>query len=89
MTQKTRCQSCGMPLVKGFYGTETDGKKSSEYCKFCYMKGAFTEPAITMDEMIKKSIHYMAYDMKMNDETAEHLAKNTITTLRRWRTPGR
>ena len=74
-----------MPLKDGFYGTETDGTPSAEYCKFCYANGAFTNPDITMDEMIKKSIHHMAYQLNMNDETAEHLAKNTIPTLRRWR----
>ena len=38
------CQSCGMPMGQGdgLYGTEADGGKSADYCKYCYDKGAFT-----------------------------------------------
>jgi len=36
-------------------GTEMDGvTKSIEYCSNCYKDGKFTEPDITVDEMIAK-----------------------------------
>ena len=77
-----------MPLTEGSHGTETDSTASADFCKSCFQNGAFTEPDITLEEMMKKSIHHMAYELKMNDETAEHLAKNTIPTLKRWRSSG-
>ena len=48
------CQSCGMPMGQGdgLYGTEADGGKSADYCKYCYDKGAFTFHG-TMEEMIE------------------------------------
>lgn len=37
------CQSCGMPMgAADLYGTETDGSKNTDYCKYCYEHGAFT-----------------------------------------------
>ena len=47
------CQSCGMPLSmddKGG-GSEADGTQSTEYCSHCYVRGMFTEPEITADQM--------------------------------------
>ena len=32
-------------------GTNADGSKSSLYCSYCYVSGAFTEPDITSDDM--------------------------------------
>lgn len=51
------CQSCGMPLIsKGTdqRGTEKDGTLSNNYCHLCYQDGAFTEPAITYEEMLAR-----------------------------------
>lgn len=73
-----------MPLGNGNAGTDAEGAPSEEFCKYCYSGGAFTEPDITMDQMITKSVHYMVASLKMSDETAEHLAKNIIPTLKRW-----
>ena len=36
-----------MPLGEGFYGTNADGSRQTEYCKFCYARGAFADPALT------------------------------------------
>jgi hypothetical protein len=45
-----------MPLSKDEQGggTEKDGLKSSEYCSRCYQDGAFTEPHITLEQMMEK-----------------------------------
>lgn len=77
-----------MPLTEGGYGTQADGSASSEYCKSCFENGAFTEPELKIDDMIKKSIRHMVYTLKMNDETADHLARIVIPTLKRWRSGG-
>ncbi|MDA4132507.1 MAG: zinc ribbon domain-containing protein [Thaumarchaeota archaeon] len=51
------CQSCGMPMSRDANGggTEMDGStKSIEYCSNCYRDGRFTEPDLTVDQMIAK-----------------------------------
>jgi len=47
------CQSCGMPMKRDPKGggTNADGSKSAMYCSYCYKRGAFTLPNMTMEEM--------------------------------------
>ena len=48
----TICQSCGMPLdFMELRGTEKDGRKSDDYCMYCYKDGHFTYEC-TMQQMI-------------------------------------
>ena len=36
------CQSCAMPLYSDdVYGTNADGSKNEDYCKYCYVDGKF------------------------------------------------
>ena len=53
MQSYKNCQSCSMPLSKDpkGSGTNIDGKPSNKYCSFCYDKGAFLQPDITVEEM--------------------------------------
>lgn len=44
------CQSCGMPLTEEVLGTNADGSKNEEYCKYCYLNGTFN-CKISMEEM--------------------------------------
>ena len=48
-----KCQSCGMPLSKDpkGSGTNSDGTKSNMYCSYCFDKGQFTQPDISLEEM--------------------------------------
>jgi len=80
-----RCQSCGIPIGVGFYGTKADGSENQEYCKFCYQNGAFTEPDLNMDGMIKKSVAYMMDQLNFSEERAEVISNALIPTLKRWR----
>jgi len=50
------CQSCGMPLTKDKNrgGAEKNNSKSTKYCSHCYLKGKFTSPDISVQEMQKK-----------------------------------
>ena len=86
MENKTRCQSCGMPLSEEFgnLGTNADGTTTSEYCAFCFADGRFTNPDQTLDEMIQSSIENMTTDLNMPREKASELANSFIPTLRRW-----
>jgi hypothetical protein len=81
---KSRCQSCGMPLAEGFYGTNADATENQEFCKLCFENGEFTEPDLTLKEMIGKSIRQMTRHLKMDDDQAEVLANAVIPTLKRW-----
>ncbi len=86
MVKKTsRCQSCGMPLEKGGYGTDANGKKAPDYCKFCFQKGAFVEPGITLTDMIKKCMRHMTHVEKLSEDQADVIANGTIPGLKRWR----
>lgn len=79
------CQSCGMPMEKDeHFGTNAEGGKNEEYCTYCYQKGQFTEPDITMDEMIKK----ISQVMKQKSTSAEDIerASKFLSTLKRWQT---
>ncbi|HET6990765.1 MAG TPA: zinc ribbon domain-containing protein [Bacteroidia bacterium] len=52
MNTRKSCQSCSMPLDnKELLGTEKDGSPSNEYCKYCYVNGAFVNPDMKLDEM--------------------------------------
>jgi len=55
-SKKICCQSCAMPLSKDLKhaGTEKNGEKSSTYCIYCYQNGVFTEPDITLEQMVDK-----------------------------------
>ena len=50
------CQSCGMPLNRDQLGggTNADGSRTTEYCSHCFQDGRFTEPNISVDEMMAK-----------------------------------
>ena len=50
------CQSCGMPISKDPEGggTLADGSFTIEYCSHCYRDGQFTEPDLSLDQMILK-----------------------------------
>ena len=80
------CQSCGMTIKNhSDLGVERDGSKSPYYCIYCYMKGEFTEPEITMGEMIevcaKKSeeIGIMPY------RQAKEISLTILPGLKRWK----
>jgi hypothetical protein len=74
-----------MPLAaaEGF-GTESDGTASSEYCKFCYQGGAFTNPDQTVDGMVQTSVDFMTADLGFSHGEATELSNNVIRKLRRW-----
>src|SRR3989338_5318193 len=83
--EKERCQSCGMPLgTAGYYGTNKDESENKNYCIFCYKKGQYTEPILTLPEMIQKSIQHMTTKLQYTQENAKELSTKIIPTLKRW-----
>ena len=78
------CQSCGMPLeVADDYGTNTDGSKSEENCCYCFRKGKYMEPNISMEEMIERTTLYVVVHMKMMESQAKKIVEGFIPKLKR------
>ena len=73
-----------MPIGDGFYGTNADGTPACDYCTLCYHAGAFTEPGLTLDEMVTRSIDHMTSKLGITDAKAYDLAHAVIPTLSRW-----
>ena len=81
----TICQSCGMPLdFMDLRGTEKDGRKSDDYCMYCYKDGHFTYEC-TMQQMIDLCVPHMANgEESFTHETAEEYLKALLPSLKRW-----
>jgi hypothetical protein len=81
------CQSCAMPMEKPeIFGTHSDGSKSQEYCTYCFQEGEFTEPDISMQEMIEKCVTIMDQQKIMPKDQSQDLMTKTIPFLKRWKT---
>ena len=89
MAERQRCQSCGMPLGifegQDNFGTNSDGAKTQEYCMFCYKDGVFTNPNLTLDEMINMSVQFMTSELNFSEQRAKEMSNSVIPNLRRWK----
>lgn len=83
--QKPRCQSCGMPLGKEWYGTEKEGTESTTYCMYCYQNGLFTDPDRTLEKMIEISVNHMMEELHFSRVKAQEMAHAVIPQLGRWK----
>ena len=79
------CQSCAMPMgiTNEHYGTETDGKKSADYCSYCYMGGQFKKD-VTIKEMFDIALAFMVDDTITEKQARRNLEK-TLPRLKRWK----
>ena len=80
------CQSCGMPMgqTDELYGTEVDGTKNHDYCKYCYENGAFTANC-TMEEMIDFCVQPLLENMPgMTEAGARAMMNEQFPLLKRW-----
>jgi hypothetical protein len=64
-------------------GTEKNGTKNNEYCKYCYENGAFVNPNTTLDEM-KVIVKTQMKEMKLPDNLIQ-LSLNILPSLKRWK----
>jgi len=87
--QEKFCESCGAPLgeLNDMYGpgTEKDGTPSSDYCKQCYDNGAFTNPNITLEEMIDEVADIMVKNFGFSPEDAKEQCNVGLPSLKRWK----
>jgi hypothetical protein len=77
------CQSCAMPLTDDIYGTNADGTTNTEYCKYCYERGQFVAPDLTVDCMIEICVSYMV-EQGMPESNARILLQTYLPKLKRW-----
>lgn len=85
--QQKFCQSCGMPMdTEDLYGTEADGSRSVDYCKYCYEQGSFTFEG-SMEEMIEICVPHMAEgNPDITADKARTMMHEFFPTLKRWKT---
>jgi len=73
-----------MPLINDeLLGTEKDGSKNREYCKYCYQDGSFVNPEMSLDEMTS-FISKKMKEMNIN-EAITNIAVNSLPHLKRWK----
>jgi hypothetical protein len=66
------------------YGTNADGSKNEDYCRYCFVNGKFTADC-TMDEMIEFCVpHMVAANSGMSAEEARSMMKGVFPALKRW-----
>lgn len=77
------CQSCTMPIDNmADRGTEMDGSKSTEYCRYCYKGGNMVEPEMTLDQM-KELVEKQMRKIKL-PEGIIHQSLKALPHLKRW-----
>jgi len=90
MSEIPICQSCGMPMDNDeLKGTEKNGRKSDDYCVYCYADGAFTKD-MTMEEMIQMNIQFLdqwieSTGVQMTEDEAIAELRKYLPTLKRWK----
>jgi hypothetical protein len=50
-----------------------------------YQVGEFSEPEMTMEEMIDRSTQFMVSSLRYTKEQAETMSQEVIPTLTRWK----
>jgi len=75
-----------MGATDEMYGTNADGNKSDDYCKYCFENGAFTADC-TMDEMIEHCVpHMTSAHSGMSEDEARKMMREFFPALKRWKT---
>lgn len=78
------CQSCAMPLGSPEdHGTNADGSRNQDYCRYCYENGAFTSQS-TMEEMIDFCVPY-SKEHYGSEEAAKKALQEWFPQLKRWK----
>lgn len=73
-----------MPMQDGGWGTNADGSENDLYCKFDYQDGKFTEPDLTVDGMVEKSVKLMTTELNFEETQARQMSEEIIPKLKRW-----
>lgn len=80
------CQSCGMPFTTpAELGTDSDGFRVEDYCRYCYLDGHFTEPRMTAHDMLEHTVMLLRDRAHMPESRARAQMTAVLPTLDRWR----
>lgn len=73
-----------MPMEEAeLYGTNLDGSRNEDYCKYCFDKGEFTFKG-TMEEMIEICVpHVLEANNDMTEEAERNMMSEFFPTLKR------
>jgi len=78
------CQSCGMPLEHPEdFGTAKGGARVTDYCRYCYVDGAFTNPTMTLPEMVDFCTGILV-ERGMPRTQAHAMMRESLPKLKRW-----
>lgn len=77
------CDSCGMLLTPADCGSNANGTKTDNYCKWCYEEGAYTYTT-TMEAMIEDCAPRLAENTGMSLDEAVSLMGAILPHLERW-----
>ena len=78
------CQSCSMPMTKPEdFGNEADGNTSKDYCRYCYTNGTFSNPNLTMHDMIEICVPFCR-DYYESDDAARADMSACFPKMKRW-----
>ena len=73
-----------MPLQKvEDSGTSAEGSRSQDYCHFCCQNGEFTDPDLTLAQMIEKLAGFSGH-MNMTQAEGREMARALLPQLKRW-----
>jgi hypothetical protein len=82
------CQSCGMPLNQpADFGTSAGGQRVNDYCQYCYENGRFTQPDLTLEEMVARCTQLLVAQGATPEPAARALMADALPRLKRWREP--
>lgn len=80
------CQSCGVPIKHPTeFAKNATGAKDLRYCNYCMDKGEFTDPDITVEQMIEKVADALAKKERIDIEEAKGKVSGIIESLERWK----
>jgi hypothetical protein len=76
-----------MPMedTEDLFGTNADGTKNDDYCKYCYENGTF-KADISMEEMIEFCVpHVVSANSGMTEDAARSMVREFFPKLKRWK----
>ena len=78
------CQCCGMPLTEDeVISRETDGNFNEDYCKWCYVNGAFAYT--TKDSLLDYLVANMPNPNNLSDEERRLQFDAYLSQLKHWK----
>jgi hypothetical protein len=63
-------------------GTEKNGSKSDEYCKYCYQHGAFSDPGMPLEKM-QQIVKEQMQKMNLPDDILQQSLR-MLPHMKRW-----